>query len=102
MIIYHTSWEREASPSPPKKKQKLSTIWFYLYETPEKTNLISSNKKWMSGSLGPEVGRGLPGNGHTRTFMGDGNILNLDCSDGYKYMKTHWKINFSMDASYFM
>ena len=43
----------------------------------------------MSGSLGPEVGRGLPGNGHTRTFMGDGNILNLDCSDGYKFMKAH-------------
>ena len=56
----------------------------------------------MSSSLGPEVGRGLPGNGHTITFMGDGNILNIDCSDGYKFMKTHWKINFSMDASYFM
>ena len=55
----------------------------------------------MSGSLGPEVGRGLPGNGHTRTFMGDGNILNLDFSDGRKFMKTDWKIATKMKMHIF-
>lgn len=47
----------------------------------------------MNGSLGPELGRVLTGKGHKGTFMGDGNILNLDCSGGYKFVKTHQNID---------
>ena len=61
--------------------KRVYTIWFHLDATVEKPSRTSSDRKHIIDcGIDPRIEQA----GYKETFWDDGNVLWLDCSDGYK------------------
>lgn len=61
-----------------KSQTQKSTLWFHLYEILKQTTLVTEGRPVYLGSqVGSFGSRVAWGN------MGDGNVLSLDCGDGF-------------------
>lgn len=67
-------------------------VWFYLYETLQKTNIISHDRKPISGCRRWSGGLGWV---TKELFEGNGNFLYIDCGGGYKVCVCQNSLNYT-------
>ena len=85
-------------------QQRICPVWFHLYKIPEKTDLIYSDRKQISGCLELE---GLSEKQYKGIFWDKARDLYLDCillvvTWVYKLVRTHQNANFEVGVFYWI
>ena len=80
LFIIDKNWKQAIKPSKKARNKRIHTVWFHLYETPEKTNLI-----WVieSRSIITWLGMRWVWSQPQGNWVSDENVLYFDCPAGY-------------------